>query len=232
MSVKTYCKETAAFAGWLIQNVPSDIDEETMNNWMGDPEGTKKFLSGLKSKKMTLPLFSVVATTNLGAIAGKPTKRCFAGSHWRYRDSDFDSWLPANQPNADECVIATLAPANDWTFAEVAATILGIGAGTDVALLGKALIENGYTMTLAQAEEMVEKTERGEKTGMLTDGYGNFFFVKTRARDRKNLVSVGHVYRDGRDWDAIVDSLGRGLRWDADRRLLVRNLKDTSKLGP
>ena len=229
MSVKTYCKKTAAFAGWLIQNVPLDLDEETMNNWMGDPEGTKKFLSGLKSKKMTLPLFSVVATTNLGAIAGKPTKRCFAGSHWRYRDSDFDSWLPANQPNADECVIATLAPANDWTFAEVAATILGIGAGTDVALLGKALIENGHTMTLAQAEEMVEKTERGEKTGMRTDGYGHFFFVETG--DRKNPVSVGFVRRDGRGWDARVLSLGFGFRWCAGDRLLVRNLKDTSKLG-
>ena len=181
------------------------------------------------SAKLTT-LFSVVATTNLGVVGRKKTAKCFpVGTRYAYRDSDFDNLLPASQPKADKCVIATLAPAKDWTFAEVAATILGIGAGTDVALLGKALIENGYTMTLAQAEEMVEKTERGEKTGMRTDGYGHFFFVETG--DRKNPVSVGYVYRDGRAWYAFVRSLGLGFRWYADFRLLVRNLKDTSKLG-
>mgnify|MGYP001591697062 FL=1 len=46
MNAKAYCKKTAAFAGWLVQNVPSNVD---MDRWMNDPEGTKKVLSGFKT---------------------------------------------------------------------------------------------------------------------------------------------------------------------------------------
>ncbi len=232
MDAKTYDKKTAAFAGYIIQNIPADLDEETMDGWMNNPDGTKKFLSGLKPPKTLpvkpTPLLSVVAPTNLGAVAGKKTAKCFSDSRYAYRDTDFDNWLPKNQPNADACVITTLAPSRDWTFAEVAATVLGIGGvGTDIKLLGEALIENGHTMTLAQTEEMVEKTEAGEKTGMKTDGYGNFCFVETS--DPKNPVSVGSVYRVRREWRADVVRLDFGFRWVAVNRLLVRNL-DASKL--
>ena len=175
-------------------------------------------------------LLSVVATTQLGAVTGKKTKNCFSTSspRYAYRDSDFDNWLPANQPNADSCAISTLAPSRDWAFVEVAAAILGIGAGTNVVLLGKALIENDHTMTLVQAEEMVEKTESGEKkTGMRTDGWGNWFFVETG--DPETPVSVGDVRRGGRDWYARVYRLDVGDCWRADDRLLVRNF-DALKL--
>lgn len=228
MDAKTYCKKTAAFAGWLIQNVPADLDEETMDGWMNNPDGTKKFLSGLKPPKKHISFLSVVATTNLGVVQGKKTKQCFPKPRYAYRDGDFDSWLPASQPNADECVITTLAPSQDWTFAEAVATVLGIGAGTDVVLLGNLLIQHGHTITLAQGEEMVEKTEHDEKTGMRTDGYGNFFFVETG--DPRNPVSVGYVIRVERDWSADVSSLADGYRWDAGDRLLVRNLSDALKL--
>ena len=174
-------------------------------------------------------LLSAVATTNLGPVAGKSTKDCFPRPRYAYRDADFDNWLHANQPNADPCAIATLALSREWAFAESAAAVLGIGAGTDVLLLGKLLIEQGHTMTLAQAEEMVEKTERGEKTEISTDGYGNFFFVETG--NPKDPVSVGYVLRDERDWNARVDRLGHDIRCYADSRLLVRNLSDASKLG-
>ena len=188
------------------------------------------YRQGLPKRELKKPtrLLSAIATTNLGIVEAKPTEKCFTGSRWVHRDSDFDSWLPASQPNADACSMATLTPSRDWTFAEAAAAVLGIGAGTSIALLGSLLIEHGHTMTLAQAEEMVEATERGEKTGMRTDGYWNFFFVETG--DPKNPVSVGNVNRGGRAWSAGVDRLGDDRRWRADRRLLVRNL-DASKLG-
>jgi len=234
MDAKTYCKKTAAFAGYIIQNIPSDLDGDAMDGWMNNPEATKKFLSGLKPPEMApakpTPLLSIIATTQLGAVAGKLTRKCFVGQRWRKggRDKDFDNWLSANQSSAEKCAISTLAPSRDWMFEEGAATILGIGVGTDIVLLGKALIENDHTMTLAQAEEMVEKTERDEKTGMLTDGYANFFFVETG--DEKNPVSVAHVSRDDSRWSAYVFRLVRGYRCYAARRLLVRNLSDASKL--
>lgn len=175
-------------------------------------------------------LLSVVATTQLGAVAGKSTKRCFVGGIWSpdYRDKDIDSWFPANQPNAGACIISTLAPAKDWTFAEAVVAVLGVSANTPTKAMGELLIKRGHTVTLPQDEEMAEKTERGEKTGMRTDTYGNFGFVETG--DPEDPVSVGYVYRGGRDWRARVVRLDRGFRWRADARLLVRNL-DASKLG-
>lgn len=173
-------------------------------------------------------LFSVIATTNLGTLGEKKTAECFPKPRYVYRDGDLDNWLPATQSKTDACTIATLKPAKDWTFAEAAAKVLGIGAGTSIKLLGKALIANGHTMTLVQAEEMVDKTDRGEETKMRTDSYANFFFVETGNED--NPVSVGFVSRGGLDWSAHVGSLDDGDRWRAGSRLLVRNLSDTSKL--
>lgn len=175
------------------------------------------------------PLFSTVATTELGAVAGKKTKKCFVDiSRYTYRDAGFDDWLPANQPNADACVITTLAPSREWTFAEAAAAVLVVPADTPIKTLGELLIKRGHTITLPQDEEMMEKTENGEKIEMRVNGYGNFCFVETG--DPKNPVSVGHVYRGERAWHAYVHSLGDGNRWRASHRLLVRNL-DASKLG-
>jgi hypothetical protein len=93
--------------------------------------------------------------------------------------------------------------------------------------LGRSLIANDYTMTLTQAEDMVERTKRMEATGMRADGYGNFFFVETG--DPKNPVSVGRVGHLDHDWGAGVGRLVRSGRWGAGNRLLVRNL-DASKL--
>ena len=180
------------------------------------------------SEESVVPFLSVVATTNLPAVTGKPTRKCFTGRRWAYRDADFDNWLPASQPSTGACFITTLAPSRSWTFAEGAAAILGIGADTNLVLLGTLLIENGHTIALPQGEGMVEKTENGGETKMSVDGCGNFFFVETG--DPENPVSVGFVYRVGRDWFAYVFRLVHGNRWDSGYRLLVRNL-DASKLG-
>lgn len=181
-----------------------------------------------KGVVLSRPLFSVVAVTKLGAVAEKKTKKCFTGSRYAYRDDDFDNWLPANQPNAQACVISTLEFSKEFTFREAVASILDISASTDIKSLDRFLIEHGYTMTLPQAEEMVEKTEYGERTEVCTDVYANFFFVETG--DEKNRVSVGDVHRIGRAWGAHIDRLNDNNRWIADYRFLLRNL-DASKLN-
>ena len=171
-------------------------------------------------------LLSVSATTNLDKVEGKGTSKCLSSSLWGYPSGDFDRWFPVNQPDADACVISTLVAHENWRiFAGTAVAILGIDAGTSTQMLGKALIENGHTMTLAQADEMVEKTESGDNTDMRTNGYGNFFFVETG--DENDPVSVGCVFRDERVWRANIRGLGRGNRWNAVDRLLVRNLEAT-----
>lgn len=61
MRVKTYDKKTAAFAGFIIQNLPEGLTAEIMDGWMQNPESTKRFLSGL------IPPEVVPANANLGS---------------------------------------------------------------------------------------------------------------------------------------------------------------------
>jgi len=173
------------------------------------------------------PLFSVIATNPLCALGEKKTSVCFPKRRYAYRDGNLDNWLPANQPDSGPCIISTCAASRTWTFVEAAQAVLGMNTA-DKVVLGNELIRRGHTITLLQDELMVEKTERGEKTGMCTtDGQGNFAFVETG--NENDPVSVAGVGRGGPDWDAYVRSLDDSLRWDAGRRLLVRNL-DASKL--
>ena len=53
MSAKAYDKKTAAFAGWLIQNIPDTLTDEIMDGWMNNPTATKKFLAGLVPPETT-----------------------------------------------------------------------------------------------------------------------------------------------------------------------------------
>ena len=174
------------------------------------------------------PWLSVIATTPLDAVAGKSTKKCFVDQRrWVPRDADFDNLLSAEQPDTGPCVVSTIDSTKLWTFVEVAAKIVGLGAGTSVKLLGQALIKGGHTISLPQGEQMVELTETGVKTGMRVDGWSNCAFLETG--DEENPIAVAYVYCDDPQWDADVHSLGDGGRWRAGRRLLVRNL-DASKL--
>ncbi|MFZ1075205.1 MAG: hypothetical protein WAN50_02430 [Minisyncoccia bacterium] len=230
MSAKAYDKKTAAFAGFMIQNFPDTLTDEIMDGWMNNPAATKKFLAGLvppESATAPAALLSASATTELAVVVGKPTKKCFTASRYAYRDSDFDGWLPKEQPEAAACTITTLTPSRDATFAQWAAFVLGVPADTSIEKLAALLIERGHTMTLAQAEAMVEATEsKPGNTGMRTDGWANWFFVE----DKNGSVSVAGVNRGDSRWNADVSRLGNDDRWDADDRLLVRNL-DASKLG-
>lgn len=167
--------------------------------------------------------FSLVATTRLDAVVGKETVRCFTPPQYAsHRDKDFAEWLLANQPDEVPCMVQSIELSKDWTFAEAAAAILGVTEDASRGLLALLLIKGGHTLTLTQVEEMVELTERGEKTGLRIDGFANFFFVETG--DERNPVSVGRVGRGDREWGASVRRLSRGTRWRTVHRLLVRNL--------
>ncbi len=224
MSAKTYDKRTAAFAGFVIQNMPAGLTDEIMQGWMDNPSAMKKFLAGLVPPEVSF--ISIVATTHLDAVKGKKTAKCFTDD-WYYRSDDFDRWLGKSQPDADSCTVSACAMGKDWLFVEAARALPGVGQTSDIAVLGRSLIACGYTVTLPQIEDLKVRTERGEDTGMRTDGYGNFFFVETG--DPENPVSVGYVCRVDRGWVADVFRLGRDDRWYVDYRLLVRNL-DASRL--
>ena len=171
--------------------------------------------------------FSVVATTELGPVGGRHTKMCLTGSRYAFHDPDFRNWLPKEQAAAGGCVITALSPSQCWVFMSVVNFVLGTGVDTGTAELGKLLVKGGHLMTLVQAEEMVERTEKGEDTGLRTDVYGNFFF--TKISDPKNPVAVCRLSRDGRLWQDSLHRLDNGMRQAPHSRILIPNL-DVSKL--
>ena len=186
----------------------------------------KRVLAGV-AEVVLKKLFITAGTVAYEGAEATNTVDCFTGSIWKYRDSDFDHWLPKQQPKRDACVVTVLEPTQPWTFVEAAQVVLGVTT-SDVKELGSLLIKGGHTLTLKQAEDLAERTEAGEATGLTTDGYANFFFVETG--DEAQPVSVGDMGRDGvRSWAAGVDRLDYGTRWNVDDRFLLCNA-DTSKL--
>lgn len=193
---------------------------------------------------------SVSAMIGIGPVAGKRTSDCFTSSRYWNRDDRLDEWLPADQPDAHTCTISSLAlqTGEIWNYAKVAAALLGIGASADeIAFLGRLLVREGreeetilnkllaerlHTFTLAQIEEMVEITERGNDC-LLTDGNADHFFVETG--DTESPVLLGCIGRKfskekkapdfTRYWSVnALGSPGFGRCLDHTDRLLIRNL--------
>ncbi len=167
------------------------------------------------------PTLVLVKTTSFGDIEGKKIGKCFTGKRWDYRDGDIDRWLPAQQPAQAACSagIYQLQNPQGTILREMAAAALKVGPGTALDLLAKALKEQGLTFMLPAIEQMVERQEDGEDTGLRTDGYANLFFVE----NSDGSVSVLYVRRRGGRWDASVRRLGGDGGWRAGRRLLLRN---------
>ncbi|MFA6408097.1 MAG: hypothetical protein WCW36_01295 [Candidatus Paceibacterota bacterium] len=173
------------------------------------------------------PLFTPVATIELAGTKEKETFRCFTAGFAR-RDAKFDYWLSKSQPAAGLCAITVcIPPIGGLSFADSIRWLPGVEQVGDIVVLGRSLIASGYTMVLPQVEAMVKKTRNGEYIGFCVSSHGsNFFLVETG--DPEEPVSIGCILCDTRDWCADIVRLGRGNCWDANDRLLVRNL-DLSK---
>lgn len=183
--------------------------------------------------KQTEPILTlaVVATDKLGRIADKKTTDCFT-NNWRwthgYRDGTFDDWLRAHQLAAKKCVVASLAPSRNWTFAEGVAKVLGVNANTPIATLGQLLIKRGHTLTLAQVDAMVP-SKRLEGSIFACQPRHSFFFVETG--NSEDPVAVGDVRYEAEgdylNWFAYIHKLGCDEYRSVIDRLLIRDLNAT-----
>lgn len=123
-----------------------------------------------------------MAETKLGPTSAKKTEHCFLDNsvkhhRWGYRDPRFDVLLPTMQKETGVCTINTLKPLANITAEQFLASILGVSIKTPLEMLYSLLRENGFNMTLLQAEKMMEKTEQEEPTGIGILNVGNFFFT-------------------------------------------------------
>lgn len=129
-----------------------------------------------------------IGECDLGPIARKPTRDCFAGPQWE-RDPNIAILLPVNQPETPSCTIRGCDPSRAWNSPEAAKVILGDIEENNLVELGVRLIKQGHTMSLPQAEQLAEK---------LVCSYHHMFFVETRCP--QNPVIVGHIDKHYLPW--------------------------------
>ena len=161
-------------------------------------------------------------TVTVAAVGAKNTADCFTNTARYYRDPSLGADFPKIQPVQPESKFTVCELTQDATFREMSESVLGVSG--DIRTLSKLLKESGHTTILPVIEALVERQESGEDTGLLTNGWANFFFVDNEDGES---VSVVGLDRCGRQWGVCRCPLGRDRRWDAGRRFFLRNFLGT-----
>ncbi|MFZ2555947.1 MAG: hypothetical protein WAZ27_01190 [Minisyncoccia bacterium] len=217
----------------------SDVQgpRDTLEQHLAGPDGHlwltefKKYLRKEPTwqKKVTLSssTLELIRASNLGQTESKKTRACFSGKLWVYRDGNIDGWLTKEQSvrSAGSVGVYQLQNPKGTTFREMALAATQTTSGPSDEGIVARLKELGFTLTLPEIENMVERQESGEEVGLRTDGYANFAFVENAGGG----VSVLYFYLRDRGWCAYVRGLGYDRRWFAEDRLLLRN-SDTRNL--
>lgn len=120
--------------------------------------------------------------------------RCFRDKIFYWRDSDFDNWLPTTLPASEKVEVSE--------HRLIQTTMEG------------ELIKMGKPFTnLSQIEDLIIRTEKGENTGLVTNGRANIFFLKVGSS-----VFTVCAYRDGGRWRVDLDHFDAGSEWLAGSR--------------
>jgi len=116
-----------------------------------------------------------------------------------WRDPDFDNLLPATLPASEGTSVSGYELTKTTTEAE--------------------LIKNGKPFTnLLQIEDLILRTEKGEKTGLITNGCANIFFLEVGG---SVFVVSAHRYVD--EWYVRLHHFYAGREWYAEVRFFSGN---------
>jgi len=176
----------------------------------------------LENSFQARPQLIVVGTTSLVATPRKETSKCFLGPRYHaVRDNNIDTALLAVQHEAPACVVTTLGPEKSTQYVERPVVLPGITADTtNLELLSTQLRAKGYPFkSLVQLEEIIAAIERGEKTGIRTDGWGNLGFVE----NKEGSISIIEMRYYGSLVRPRIRRLGRGVLISPELRLMVCN---------
>lgn len=111
-----------------------------------------------------------------------------------YRDADFDNWLPAILPASIEVLVSGHELIKVTDEAE--------------------LIKVGKPFTnLTQIENLILRTEKGEETGLITNGYANLFFLQVDS----SVFAMSARRRDG-GWRVGLDRFRAWRGWRGENR--------------
>ncbi len=153
-------------------------------------------------------------------IPAKPAMlvaNCFTGKHIAWRDDDLDKWLAKTVPAKGEGKVSYFQLPRNMQNRELAAEVVG-KSGTEEELK-KFLKEQGKTYHLAQVDDLLIRTDRGEETGLLTNGWANLFFIE----DENGAVFVLGARRHDGGWNVRVGDFAYGGWWFAGFRCFSSN---------
>jgi hypothetical protein len=153
-----------------------------------------------------------------------PTAGCFKSTRFVQRDERFDRRLPLVQPATPITVVAGLTLSRRAALLEMAATLIHESLRRPVEMLYMGLKSRGYTMTLAQIEQIIEWAEWRSSRTLNMDLYANFAFVN----DADGRVSVVRLHRNmsPATWSARLHHLTYDHVWSHPSVLLVPNFRN------
>lgn len=187
---------------------------------VGGEDVVRQILSGAVKVVIETVLFlQAVKTVVLKATDSQKTSDCFINKkRYVHRDSEIGTLLPEEQKATGAGNVIAHALGKDMTFREMGQSLLETDK-EDINVLSKRLIEGGYTVTLTEIEDLVERQEQGEDVGLLTNGHANFFLVV----NKDGSVSVVDVFRYDRRWYVSLRSFGFADQWFREFRFFSRN---------
>lgn len=171
-------------------------------------------------KKASEQVAEVIAWIAGVVIPAKPAIKvvdCFKGGHIAYRDGDLGKWLARGVPAVAEGKSRYFTLPRAMQNREIAAEMTG-KAGTDEEQK-EFLKKQGKTYHLGQVDDLLLRTDKGENTGLLTNGWANIFFVE----DEEGNVFVVRACRDDDGWGVCVGGFGHDDGWFDGYRGFSRN---------
>jgi hypothetical protein len=135
-------------------------------------------------------MVDMVGDVLIRAIPSQKIEQCFVGSMYgpEGRDADLNIWLSENQPAGEEELMIVfdfndLAPVKD--------------------------IVSPHVMPVpAQIEDLIDRTEKGERTNLLIDGSPNHFFVKTERQDKGGIALLIVFKKKDGLWQVSLSTCG------------------------
>lgn len=147
---------------------------------------TEDTVSSLRSLSTTLTIPAQPECTVANCFTDKKVFAC--------RDGDFDNLLPVTLPASKGVKVAGVELTKTTTEA-------------DLIKIGKPLTNP------LQIEDLILRTEKGEKTGLITNGYANIFFLQVGS---SVFAVCAYRYADG--WHVHLYHFYAGHEWYAEHR--------------
>jgi hypothetical protein len=213
-------KDLEEWGSWLAECTPADMSREDMSAWQQNKIATRRKLASFLPPKG--PLFKHVIDMTIGPMDARPTSACLFSSLWKNRPEEFGKWLLPDQPATSTCRLTVLDTRWPATYQDWAAALLQVRSYTREAELERLLLERGYTLSLPQAERLVQRADQWITSGLVLGEPGNFLLTPNAVGG----ISVVNIRCDAQHWEPYLKGFSSEHPRVAGCRLIVVNLDE------